>query len=235
MRIAVISDIHGNFPALEAVLNDFRRRNVDQVINLGDCVSGPLWPSETVELLIRAGWLTVRRNADRRVSGPDPATMGRDQLVYNQLTEAQRRWLAALPVLIELGQGIIAFHSTPADDDRYLIEKVQDGELVRASAACIRERIGATKGRILLCGHSHQPRFFQLPDGPIILNPGSVGLSETGSPHARYAILALDGEQVAAEMFAVAYDWMKAADRADENGRPEWAHALRTGCGISLV
>jgi len=233
MRIAIISDIHGNFPALEAVLDDLRRRNVDQVINLGDCVSGPLWPRETIELLIRTGWPTVRGNADRRVSGPDPAAMGRDQLVYNQLTEAQRSWLAALPVLIDLGQGIIAFHSTPTDDDRYLVEKVQHGELVRASASSIRERIGATKGRALLCGHSHQPNFIQLPDGPIILNPGSVGLSETGSPHARYAVLVLDGEQVAAEMLAVTYDWMMAADRADKNGRPEWAHALRTGCGIS--
>lgn len=142
------------------------------------------------------------------------------------MTEAQRHWLAALPVLINLGQGFIAFHSTPIDDDRYLVEKVQDGKLVRDSADCIRERIGATAGRILLCGHSHRPHFIQLLGGPIILNPGSVGLSETGSPHARYAVLSV-------EMFAVAYDWMKAADRADKNGRPEWAHALRSGGGIS--
>jgi hypothetical protein len=145
-------DIHGNFPALKAVLADLRRRKIDQVINLGDCVSGPLWPRETVEFLIRMGWPTVRGNADRRVSGPAPTTMGPDQLVYNQLTEAQRHWLAGLPVLIDLGQGIIAFHSPPADDDRYLVERVQHGELVRASAACIRERVGATEGRALLCG-----------------------------------------------------------------------------------
>jgi diadenosine tetraphosphatase ApaH/serine/threonine PP2A family protein phosphatase len=155
--------------------------------------------------------------------------MGRDRLVYDQLTQAQRHWLAALPVLIDLGQGIIAFHSTPADNDRYLIERVQHGELVRASTACIRKRIGAMTGRVLLCGHSHQPHFIWLPGGPIILNPGSVGLSETGSPHARYAVLVLDGERVAAEMIAVSYDWMMAADRAEKNGRPEWAHTLRTG------
>jgi hypothetical protein len=155
--------------------------------------------------------------------------MGLDQFAYNQLTEAQRRWLAALPVLIDLGQGVIAFHGTPTDDDCYLVERVQNGKPVRASAACIRERVGATKGRVLLCGHSHQPHFIQLPDGPIILNPGSVGLSEMGSPHARYAVLVLDSEQVAVEMFAVTYDWMIAADRADNNGRPDWAHTLRTG------
>lgn len=229
MRIAVISDIHGNFPALEAVLGDLRRRNIDQVINLGDCVSGPLWPRETIEFLIGTSWPTTRGNADRRVSGHDLAAMGPDQLVHNQLTEAQRLWLAALPVLIDMGEGIIAFHSTPTDDDRYLVESVQDGKLVRASATCIRERIGATMGRTLLCGHSHRPHFIQLPDGPIILNPGSVGLSEAGSPHARYAVLVVDGGQIAVEMFAVRYDWMIAADYADKKGRPDWAFTLRTG------
>ena len=52
MRIAVIADIHGNLPALEAVLADIQRRNVDRTINLGDCVSGPLWPREVCDLLM---------------------------------------------------------------------------------------------------------------------------------------------------------------------------------------
>ena len=68
MRIAVIADIHGNILALEAVLADLARRGgADLFINLGDCVSGPLWPRETVERLMSLGWPTVRGNHDRRV------------------------------------------------------------------------------------------------------------------------------------------------------------------------
>jgi hypothetical protein len=71
MRIAVIADVHGNAPALEAVRADIARRNVERIVNLGDCVSGPLWPRETVEALITAQWPTVRGNHDRCV-GEDP-------------------------------------------------------------------------------------------------------------------------------------------------------------------
>ena len=77
MRIAVIADIHGNLPALEAVLADIRHRKADRVINLGDCVSGPLWPSEVVDLLMARDDLTIRGNHDRWVSGPDPSRWAR--------------------------------------------------------------------------------------------------------------------------------------------------------------
>jgi hypothetical protein len=94
---------------------------------------------------------------------------------------------------------------------------------------------------VVLCGHSHQQHLIQLPDGPLILNPGSVGcpsyddpgaephVSEGGSPHARYAVLSIIGEQVSAELVAISYDWNAAATRADANGRPKWAYGLRTG------
>jgi hypothetical protein len=76
MRIAVIADIHGNLPALEAVLADIQRRGVDRTINLGDSVSGPLWPREVCDLLMASSSLVIRGNHDRWVSGPDPASMG---------------------------------------------------------------------------------------------------------------------------------------------------------------
>jgi predicted phosphodiesterase len=75
MRIAVIADIHGNMPALEAVLADVHQRGVDRTINLGDCVSGPLWPREVCDLLMASSSLVIRGNHDRWVAGPDPARM----------------------------------------------------------------------------------------------------------------------------------------------------------------
>ena len=65
MRIAVVADIHGNVRALRAVMDDIKQVAPDSVVNLGDCVSGPLWPRETAELLIRFDWPTVRGNHDR--------------------------------------------------------------------------------------------------------------------------------------------------------------------------
>ena len=246
IRIAVIADIHGNLPALEAVLADIERRCVDQTINLGDCVSGPLWPREVCDLLMSREELTVRGNHDRWVSGSDPTRMGAsDRYAYSQLNQDHRAWLRSLPTSAETEHDVFACHGTPSDDNQYLVEEVSDGRLVRARLATIQERLGDVRARAVLCGHSHQQHLIQLPDGPLVLNPGSVGcpsyddpgvdhhVSEVGSPHARYAVLAIDEQQISAEMLAVAYDWTTAAARAEKNGRPEWAYGLRTGWFIA--
>ncbi|CAH2405148.1 hypothetical protein MES4922_40086 [Mesorhizobium ventifaucium] len=78
MRIAVLADIHGNVLALDAVLDDLRQRGgADLVVNLGDCVSGPLWPRETMERLEALALPTVRGNHDRRVARDTPMPCGR--------------------------------------------------------------------------------------------------------------------------------------------------------------
>jgi putative phosphoesterase len=242
MRIAVIADIHGNLPALEAVLADIQHRNIDRTINLGDCVSGPLWPREVCDLLMASGNLTIRGNHDRWVSGPDPALMGAsDRYAYSQLDADHRQWLGSLPPTADAGHNIFACHGTPTNDNRYLIEEVSERRLERAHPSAIQERLGDVHARVVLCGHSHQPHLIKLPGGPLFLNPGSVGcptyddpgddphVSESGSPHARYAVLSIIGELVSAEMLAVSYDWKAASARAETNGRTEWAYGLRTG------
>jgi len=74
VRIAAVSDIHGNLPALEAVLADIARSHVDQVVNLGDCLSGPLWPAETCDRLMELGWPALAGNHERRMMEPGAAS-----------------------------------------------------------------------------------------------------------------------------------------------------------------
>jgi len=242
MRIAVIADIHGNMPALEAVLADIQRRNICRMVNLGDCVSGPLWPRAVCDLLMMRDDLTICGNHDRWVSAPHPSRMGAsDRYAYSQLDVDHRSWLATLPTSANADQGIFACHGTPTNDNQYLIEEVSGSRLVRSHPSSILERLGEVQTRVVLCGHSHQQHLIQLPDGPFILNPGCIGcpsyddpgndphVSEAGSPHARYAILNVDEQHVSGELIAIGYDWKAAAARAEMNGRAEWAYGLRTG------
>lgn len=242
MRIAVIADIHGNLPALEAVLRDMKTRGAELMIDLGDCVSGPLWPAETAALLDDLRLPTVRGNHDRMVAETPRALMGAsDAFAFDALSKAQRERLGALPERKALIGGVLAFHGTPTVDTVYLLEDVRDGRLIMAGPKAIAERLGGASASLILCAHSHVPRIAHGPGGAVIVNPGSVGcpgyiddappahISEAGSPHARYAIATRAGAGWSVELLALEYDWEAASQRATENGRPEWAQALATG------
>ena len=239
-RIAVIADIHGNLPALEAVLADIRRRGADITIDLGDCVCGPLWPRETEECLATLQFPTVRGNHDRELAETPRALMGpSDAYAFDAMTATARERLGRLPQSLLIADDVLAFHATPTSDATYLLETVVDGRMVLASPSEIAERIGAARAPLMLCGHTHQPRIIRARDGGLIVNPGSVGLpatvgddhvGECGSPHARYAILTrgVDGAWTP-ELIALDYDWHAASARAAANGRPDWARGIATG------
>ena len=230
MQLAVIADMHGNLPALEAVLADIARRGVTRIVNLGDCVSGPLWPRETCELLMARGFPTVCGNHDRWVATFAPADMyPSDRYSFGELTESQRRWLRDLPATVRLDPGIFAVHGRPDDDNSYLLEDIEQGRLVRAVPDTIAQRLCRPEAALVLCGHSHLQHMIRLPDGPVVLNPGSVGLSELGSPHARYAVVRDDNGAMTIELIALDYDHASAVKRAAANDSPRWAHVLATG------
>ncbi|RUU09429.1 metallophosphoesterase, partial [Mesorhizobium sp. M6A.T.Ca.TU.002.02.2.1] len=168
-----------------------------------------------------------------------------DRYAQERLTSAQREALFALPLTLEIAPGVTAFHARPDHDEKYLTDTIADGQLVRAPLAAIKRRLGALDPacRIVLCGHSHRSELVRIPDGPVVFNPGSIGcpayddstppahVSEQGSPHARYGIVELGerGRPDRFEAIAVDYDHEAAARQAEQAGRPEWAHALRTG------
>jgi predicted phosphodiesterase len=243
MRLAVISDVHGNLPALEAVLADVKGRGVDITVNLGDCVTSPLWPKETFEFLQSLALPTVRGNHDRWIEEfPDEKLSPAGRFARNALTSEQRRALHNLPSRINLGEGILACHGTPDEDSTCLLEEsLDDGRFVPARREVLKSRLAsATAARVVLCGHSHRQAVIHGPGKCLILNPGSVGCPvfadipfavnlEYRSPHARYAILTKKGESWQVELLALDYDWASASSCALANGRPEWAQALSLG------
>lgn len=246
MRIAVITDIHGNVAALEAALDDIAGRGITNLLCLGDCASGMAWPGATTTLLMERDIPTVRGNHDRWVWEHAPEKMGKQDLVaYEDTTEEQREWLGTRPERIMPAPGVLACHGTPYSDTQNLLEDPVHGRLVPTPLPTLKERLGeeGMAARIVLCGHSHQASVIRVPDGPLVVNPGSLGLpgfritrpphphlAEARSPHARYAILTLDeGGADKAELIAIPYDWEAAARQAEARGAPVWAEVLRTG------
>ena len=247
MTLAILSDIHGNRWALEAVLEDLQGTDVDATINLGDSLWGVLDPAGTADILMSRTMRSVRGNTDRDLLAPETATPPSiEKHSRAALTAARRAWLEQheAPFVIE---GILACHGTPASDSETLLEHVSELGARRRTGSEVGAVLGSLPPAVslVLCGHSHQPGVVQVPDGPLVVNPGSIGLPayrvekphphrmESGSPHARYAVVRRQGRSWRVEWRAVAYDWAAAAACADELGRADWAHALRTGHALT--
>jgi predicted phosphodiesterase len=242
MRIAALSDIHGNLFALDAVLEDVQGRGVDLIVNLGDILSGALLPAETADRLMALELPTIRGNHERQVLSLDPECMGpSDRHAFDALGESHRAWMTRLPTVLSPVDGVFMCHATPYNDYDCYLEDLVDGELRPAPVGRIEERSRGCDASLILCGHSHLPRVVRLHTGQLIVNPGSVGIQaylghdpgphavEVGSPHARYAILESTPWGWKADLVAVPYDWNRAAELAARNGREDWARALATG------
>jgi len=241
MRIAIISDIHGNILALEEVVADIRKRGIDTVINLGDHVAGPLWPKETVQFLMKQNWIQILGNQDRQIIGKDPEGKGLSvRYAFNEINKLEIEWLYTLQPCIKINEKTLAFHGTPTDDEQFLLETIENGRARISTRKEIKLRLGNESAPVMLCGHSHIPRVVEIEGSVLIINPGSVGLQayeddlperhimETGSPYAHYAILEYDNNSTV-EIISVPYDFRKAAEQARKNNRPDWAIALQTG------
>jgi len=252
MRIAAISDIHGNLPALQAVLDDIARQGADLVVNLGDILSGPLLPAETADFLMaRPEILTIAGNHERQLlallDGPpqkiDPGTS--DGYAATKLIATQVRWMRAHPAFHWVRPDLLLVHGTPGSDLVYWLDTVAPQGMRAATEAEVAERLhsggtGAARAALVLCGHTHVPRVVQ-SGASLIVNPGSVGLQaywdrhphfhrvENGAPHARYALLEDGPQGWQASLRAVAYDARPMAELAARNGRQDWAYALTTG------
>ena len=242
MRIAVVSDIHGNLPALQAVVADFTRRGVDAVVNLGDSLSGPLLPLETAQFLMAQDWVQLRGNHERQILSPpmaddDPS----DVYARGRLGAAEREWIGALPHCRAWSDEVLLCHGTPARDGEFFLESVEPGRLRAASGDEVATRLGDVASAVVVCGHSHVPRIMRSARGQLLVNPGSVGQPawddeqpcyhavENAAPDARYAIVERRDGCWQAELIALPYDHAAMSALALRHGRPDWESILLRG------
>jgi predicted phosphodiesterase len=243
-KIAVLSDIHANIWALEAVLEDIHARAIATVINLGDTLYGPLAPAETYERLRDLDTLSVSGNQDRLIVDTPSAEMAAHPTLASvraALPAAALTWLRRMPQQTVLNEEIFLCHGVPGSDRIYLLEDVTDGQPRLRAPDAIASLLEGIEVSMILCGHSHLPRLVQLPDGRLVINPGSVGLPayadekpvphrmENYAPHARYAVIEKTVSGWNAEFISLAYAWPQAVTAANQQGRPDWARALATG------
>ena len=252
MRALIISDIHANLPALEAVLA--AAPQFDAVWNLGDIVGYGANPNEVVDMARNLGGIVVRGNHDRNCSGNmrvgdylclNPTARYATQWTQKVLTNANLKWLSHLkrgPVK-PIGRKVTCVHGSPWNEDEYVLSRLSAAAAFRASRA-----------RIILCGHTHgqfgwssnrrgltflKPSFrssagvvqfeLPLPNGyRYLLNPGSVGQPRDRDWRAAFAVY--DDAEAMLTWFRVPYKLLTAQRRIRRAGLPETlATRLREG------
>lgn len=241
----LISDIHANLPALEAVLHDIGKGTPAAIYHLGDLVGYAPWPNETVDLLQKSGISGVAGNYDSTVAtdykncGCRADTPRDEELSHisyewtrQAVTPETKAFLGGLPFRIDIkphgghvaGPTIMLFHATPVNNLVYVTEDRTDAFLSKMA-----QQAGARAGDVICFGHTHKP-WHRVVEGIHFVNTGSVGRPKDGDPRACYVIVDVSGEAPVVAFVRVHYDIDRAARGIEESGLPiEFAEFLRAG------
>jgi predicted phosphodiesterase len=206
--LALLYDVHGNLPALEAVLADADDAGAERFVLGGDYAEFGAWPAETVERLRELDATWIRGNVERWAADPDaddvpeqmrPAVIrGRELLGEDLVTE-----LAALPEQVVV-DGVRYCHASPVSDMRGFSPAADESDA---------ELLANVSERRVVFGHTHVQFSRATGDGVELVNPGSVGIPLDGDHSSAYALVTDDG---AIEMRRVDYDYQASADAVRE-------------------
>ena len=234
MRIAILSDIHGNLPALEAVLASIQSEHFDAVYCLGDLVGYAPFPNEVIERIRQDGIPTVMGNYDDGVGferddcgcayrEPDEKRRGDESLAWTKrhVTAENKSFLRELTAQIRFeadGRRVLLVHGSPRKMNEYLFEDRPASSFSRLAAS--------SDADIIMYGHTHKP-YTKVIEGVLFVNAGSVGKPKDGDSRACYAIL--DTRIPAATFVRVEYDLARAANAIRASELPsEFATDLET-------
>ncbi len=244
MKIAVLSDIHSNVFALEAVIKDAKKHSVDLMANLGDILYGPIAPKCTYDLLMEHEFITISGNQDRQIVEATAEEINLNptmEFILNDLGNEPLKWMKSLPFDHQLNDDVYFCHGTPESDLIYLLEDVSQGFPVLRSDTEIISLLAKQQSKVICCGHTHTPRAVTLSSGQLIVNPGSVGLQaysddepvihsiENFNNYATYSIIEQIGSRWNVQNINVAYDYQLAVNESKKRNRTDWVHFLSTG------
>ncbi|GAB6263005.1 metallophosphatase family protein [Photobacterium sp. CCB-ST2H9] len=244
-KYAILSDIHSNVFALDAVVEDAIWKGATRLVNLGDILYGPIAPRATYERLQTLNALTISGNQDRQIyqsTKDDVASNPTLQFILEDLGDVPLQWMRQLPSDVLITDDIYACHGAPDNDLMYLLEDISSGYPQVKRDDEILACLDGVQAPIILCGHTHLPRNVRLSSGQTVVNPGSVGLQayqdewplphamQNYTPQASYVLIeeGIQG-QWDISFHRVDYDVQSAVQAAKSNGREDWAHYLKTG------
>jgi putative phosphoesterase len=236
MRIAIFSDVHANFPALESTLADIQAQNVDRVYCLGDLVGYAPSPNEVIERIRRDGFPTVMGNYDDGVGferdecgcaykEPRDRDLGQQSLDWTKAhtTPENKAFLRTLVAEIRFeadGKRVLLVHGSPRKMNDYLFED--------RPVASFQRLAQSSNADVIVFGHTHLPYTKDI-DGVSFINVGSVGKPKDGDPRACYAVIDLSGRP-AVTFRRVDYDIASVADAIRHSGLPDkFARDLELG------
>jgi predicted phosphodiesterase len=220
MRVAVLSDLHGNAVALDACLADLAAEGgADRIVAAGDlCMDGPR-PKGVLRRLREAGAAVVRGNTDRMIAVEDAAQYEpdeRDALLWQRgaLGPELVAWLGAAPLTLAIGEGpdgLFISHATPARDDEHVWPDAPDEQLEHISAGVVQQTMAF--------GHLHVPYVRRWRDR-LFVNVASAGLPKDGDPRAHYAIFTRQPGGWSVRSRRVAFDVDRVEKQIRTSGMP---------------